>query len=63
MTIRTDRVRAIGVFKARTGLTPADIQARAAKMVEAVKALPLMQENLLKYEVVSPISFYPIPTI
>ncbi|KAJ6559541.1 hypothetical protein B0H19DRAFT_1260253 [Mycena capillaripes] len=51
MAIRTDRVRAIGVFKARTELSSDDIHARALKMVESVKALPIMQENLLKYEV------------
>ncbi|KAJ7798033.1 hypothetical protein B0H14DRAFT_3492980 [Mycena olivaceomarginata] len=51
MTIRKDRVRAIGVFKARAELSNDDIHARAEKMIAAVKALPIMQQNLLKYEV------------
>ncbi|KAJ7106579.1 hypothetical protein C8R44DRAFT_745067 [Mycena epipterygia] len=51
MSFRKDRVRAIGVFKARAELTPDQLQARALKMVEAVNALPIMQQNLLKYEV------------
>ncbi|KAJ7601889.1 hypothetical protein DFH06DRAFT_1311735 [Mycena polygramma] len=51
MSLRKDRVRAIGVFKARTQLTEDDIHARAGQMIQAVKALPIMQENLLKYEV------------
>ncbi|KAJ7829298.1 hypothetical protein B0H14DRAFT_3465803 [Mycena olivaceomarginata] len=50
MTIRKDRVRAIGVFKARAELSNDDIHARAEKMIAAVKALPIMQQNLLKYE-------------
>ncbi|KAF8143118.1 hypothetical protein K438DRAFT_1994217 [Mycena galopus ATCC 62051] len=51
MAIRTDRVRAIGVFKARTELSSDDIHARAQQMIDSVKALPIMQQNLLKYEV------------
>ncbi|KAF8134125.1 hypothetical protein K438DRAFT_1997837 [Mycena galopus ATCC 62051] len=51
MAIRTDRVRAIGVFKARTELSSDDIHARAQQMIDSVKGLPIMQQNLLKYEV------------
>ncbi|KAJ7433097.1 hypothetical protein B0H11DRAFT_2377156 [Mycena galericulata] len=51
MPFRKDRVRAIGVFKARAELNPAELEARALRMVDAVKSLPIMQENLLKYEV------------
>ncbi|KAJ7510849.1 hypothetical protein B0H11DRAFT_2183597 [Mycena galericulata] len=51
MPFRKDRVRAIGVFKARAELHPAELEARALRMVDAVKSLPIMQENLLKYEV------------
>ncbi|KAJ7438799.1 hypothetical protein B0H11DRAFT_2293665 [Mycena galericulata] len=51
MSFRKDRVRAIGFFKARANLTPDDLQSRAFEMIEAVKAIPIMQKNLLKYEV------------
>ncbi|KAJ6499497.1 hypothetical protein DFH09DRAFT_1376041 [Mycena vulgaris] len=51
MSVRTDRVRAIGIFKARAGTTSDKLNDRAAKMVETVKALPILQQNLLKYEV------------
>ncbi|KAJ6529921.1 hypothetical protein DFH09DRAFT_1184894 [Mycena vulgaris] len=51
MSVRTDRVRAIGIFKARAGITPAELQESTSKMVQTVKALPIMQQNLLKYEV------------
>ncbi|KAK7045213.1 hypothetical protein R3P38DRAFT_3177438 [Favolaschia claudopus] len=51
MTLRKDRVRAIGIFKGRAELTDSDLRARADKMIEGVKALPIMQENLLRYEV------------
>ncbi|KAJ7323890.1 hypothetical protein DFH08DRAFT_346647 [Mycena albidolilacea] len=50
MVVRKDRVRAIAVFKARSELSSADILARAEQMIAAVQALPIMQENLLKYE-------------
>jgi hypothetical protein len=53
MSIRNDRVRAIGFLKARTNLAPDQLQRQAFDMIEAVKALPIMQKNLLKYEVVS----------
>ncbi|KAJ6541408.1 hypothetical protein B0H19DRAFT_1173123 [Mycena capillaripes] len=52
IAIRRDHVRAIAVFKARTELSSDDIHVRAEKMIEKVKA-PIMQESLLKYEVVS----------
>ncbi|KAJ7161167.1 hypothetical protein C8R46DRAFT_270532 [Mycena filopes] len=51
MSLRTDRVRAIGLFKARGELTPDQLQERAMKMVSVVRELPIFQENLLKYEV------------
>ncbi|KAJ6554810.1 hypothetical protein B0H19DRAFT_1154543 [Mycena capillaripes] len=51
MSIRKDRVRAIGFLKARVGLTEEQLQMQAFDMIEAVKALPVMQKNLLKYEV------------
>ncbi|KAJ6533888.1 hypothetical protein DFH09DRAFT_124137 [Mycena vulgaris] len=50
MSVRTDRFRAIGIFKARAGTTSDKLNDRAAKMVETVKALPILQQNLLKYE-------------
>jgi hypothetical protein len=53
MSIRKDRVRAIGFLKARANLAPDQLQTQAFDMIEAVKALPIMQKNLLKYEVVS----------
>ncbi|KAJ7745894.1 hypothetical protein DFH07DRAFT_13467 [Mycena maculata] len=51
MSFRKDRVRAIGVLKARADITSEELQTRAFALVEAVKALPIMQKNLLKYEV------------
>jgi hypothetical protein len=50
--LRADRVRAIGVYKSRTGLTPDQIKARAPAIFELIKNIPIVQQNLLKYEVV-----------
>ncbi|KAF8179587.1 hypothetical protein K438DRAFT_1252015 [Mycena galopus ATCC 62051] len=50
MSIRKDRVRAIGFLKARANLAPDQLQTQALNMIEAVKALAIMQKNLLKYE-------------
>ncbi|KAF7341681.1 hypothetical protein MSAN_02066400 [Mycena sanguinolenta] len=45
------RARAIAVFKTRTQLSPDDVRASLNHMIEAVKGLPIIQENFLKYEV------------
>ncbi|KAJ7732761.1 hypothetical protein DFH07DRAFT_780868 [Mycena maculata] len=52
ISVRKDRVRAVGFFNARTNIT----EARAFDMIEVVKAILIMQKNLLKYEVVSAFS-------
>ncbi|KAF8179031.1 hypothetical protein K438DRAFT_1769167 [Mycena galopus ATCC 62051] len=51
MSLRTDRVRAIGFFKPRPEVTKEDAKANGPKIVEKVKAIPLIQQNLLKYEI------------
>ncbi|KAJ7023649.1 hypothetical protein C8F04DRAFT_1233152 [Mycena alexandri] len=51
MSLRTDRVRAIGIFKARATLTPEQLRELAMKNVAVLKQLPIIEENLLKYEV------------
>ncbi|KAJ7782166.1 hypothetical protein B0H14DRAFT_2715592 [Mycena olivaceomarginata] len=49
--LRTDRVRAIGIFKNRPGVTNEDAKANGPRLVEKIKSIPSVQENLLKYEV------------
>ncbi|KAJ6453712.1 hypothetical protein C8R45DRAFT_944938 [Mycena sanguinolenta] len=45
------RARAIAIFKTRTQLSPDDVRANLNKMIESVNSLPIIQENILKYEV------------
>ncbi|KAJ6483112.1 hypothetical protein C8R45DRAFT_1215047 [Mycena sanguinolenta] len=50
-SLRTDRVRAIALIKNKTGVSNEDtIKSAAARLVERVKAMPLVQKNILKYE-------------
>ncbi|KAF7362934.1 hypothetical protein MVEN_00644400 [Mycena venus] len=49
--LRTDRVRAIGLIKFRSDLSSDDLKANGVRLVEVVKSIPLIQQNLLKYEV------------
>ncbi|KAF8178975.1 hypothetical protein K438DRAFT_1769113 [Mycena galopus ATCC 62051] len=51
MSLRTDRVRAVGIFKNRPGVTKEEAKAHGPRIVEMVKAVPLVQQNLLKYEI------------
>ncbi|KAF8167070.1 hypothetical protein K438DRAFT_1774808 [Mycena galopus ATCC 62051] len=51
MSLRTDRVRAVGFFKHRPEVTKDDAKTNGPKIVEKVKAIPLIQQNLLKYEI------------
>ena len=52
-SLRTDRVRAIALVKNKAGVSNEDtIKAAAARLVERVKAMPLVQKNILKYELV-----------
>jgi hypothetical protein len=49
-------VRAIGIYKSCSGLTPAEMEANAPHIFELIKAMlikamPIVQQNILKYEV------------
>ncbi|KAJ7159234.1 hypothetical protein C8R43DRAFT_1105400 [Mycena crocata] len=51
MSLHTDVVRAIGIFKARREYTPAEIEENAPQLVNLIKNIPIVQSNLTKYEV------------
>ncbi|KAF7344956.1 hypothetical protein MVEN_01658200 [Mycena venus] len=48
--LRTDRVRAIGLMKFRSSLSNEDLKANGLRLVEVVKSIPAVQQNILKYE-------------
>jgi len=48
--LRSDRVRAIGIFKSRPCSSNENDKVNGPRLVEAVKAIPIVQQNLLKYE-------------
>ncbi|KAJ6478093.1 hypothetical protein C8R47DRAFT_1219642 [Mycena vitilis] len=49
--LRTDRVRAIGILNMPHNVDGEAVRAKALKLFEAVKAIPAVQQNILKYEV------------
>ncbi|KAJ7648697.1 hypothetical protein DFH06DRAFT_1332310 [Mycena polygramma] len=49
--LRTDRVRAIGIMKLPANVSGDAVKAKAQKLFDDVKAIPAVQQNLLKYEV------------
>ncbi|KAJ7610720.1 hypothetical protein DFH06DRAFT_1233262 [Mycena polygramma] len=49
--LRTDRVRAIGIMKLRANVAGEDLKAKAQGLIAAVKAIPAIQQNILKYEI------------
>ncbi|KAJ6478094.1 hypothetical protein C8R47DRAFT_1323160 [Mycena vitilis] len=49
--LRTDRVRAIGIMKLPGNVSGDAVKAKAQKLFDDVKAIPAVQQNLLKYEV------------
>ncbi|KAF8178994.1 hypothetical protein K438DRAFT_1843356 [Mycena galopus ATCC 62051] len=51
MSLRTDRVRAVGIFKHREGLSREDAKTHGPRIIEMVQAIPIAQQNLLKYEI------------
>lgn len=58
---RTDKVRAIAIWKPTKGeFTAEQVKENAPKVVEHVRAMPIMQQNITKYEVVRGI---PLPTV
>ncbi|KAF7344947.1 hypothetical protein MVEN_01657300 [Mycena venus] len=48
--LRTDRVRAIGLMKFRSSLSHEDLKANGLRLVEVVKSIPAVQQNILKYD-------------
>jgi hypothetical protein len=52
MSLHTDRVRAIGIFKARRDFTPEEINESAPKVIEHIRSLEIIKKNITKYEVV-----------
>ncbi|KAF7373160.1 EthD domain-containing protein [Mycena sanguinolenta] len=51
-SLRTDRVRAVALIKNRAGVSNEDtIKQAAARLMERVRAMPLVQKNILKYEI------------
>ncbi|KAJ7142821.1 hypothetical protein C8R44DRAFT_866109 [Mycena epipterygia] len=51
MSFRTDRVCVVVAFKGREDLTGDQVRALVLQVVEDLKALPLVQKNILKFEV------------
>ncbi|KAF7352208.1 hypothetical protein MVEN_01184100 [Mycena venus] len=51
MSLHTDAVRAIGIFKARREFTPEEINASAPQVIEHIRKIPIIQSNITKYEV------------
>ncbi|KAJ7142820.1 hypothetical protein C8R44DRAFT_866108 [Mycena epipterygia] len=51
MSFRTDRVRTVVVFKGREDLAPDQVRALVLQVVEDFKALPIVQKNILKFEI------------
>ncbi|KAF8179023.1 hypothetical protein K438DRAFT_1257738 [Mycena galopus ATCC 62051] len=51
MSLRTDRVRAIGFFKHRAEVSKDEAKTKGPKIIEMVKAIPLVQQNILRYEI------------
>lgn len=56
MALQTDVVRAIGIFKARRELTPEEIQENAPMVISHIKGIPIIKQNLTKYDVVRRLS-------
>jgi hypothetical protein len=52
MALHSDRVRAIGIFKARREFTPEEINENAPQVIDHVRNLPIIKSNITKYEVV-----------
>ncbi|KAF7373149.1 hypothetical protein MSAN_00522900 [Mycena sanguinolenta] len=51
-SLRTDKVRAIAIVKNKAGVTNEEtIKGAASRLVERVKAMPLIQKNITRYEV------------
>ncbi|KAK7035576.1 hypothetical protein R3P38DRAFT_3350718 [Favolaschia claudopus] len=50
MSLRTDRVRAVGLLRYRPGVTNEEAKANGPRLVETIKSIPIIQKNLLKYE-------------
>ncbi|KAK6991751.1 hypothetical protein R3P38DRAFT_2741535 [Favolaschia claudopus] len=51
MSLNTDTVRAIGIFKTRQEYTTAEIDKNLPAVIEHIKKIPVVQSNLTKYEV------------
>ncbi|KAF7335237.1 hypothetical protein MSAN_02334100 [Mycena sanguinolenta] len=51
MSVHTDVVRAIGIFKAKRDFTIDEINATAVPVAEAIRNIPIIKANLTKYEV------------
>ncbi|KAJ7255113.1 hypothetical protein B0H12DRAFT_1114222 [Mycena haematopus] len=50
-SLRTDKVRAIALIKNKAGVTNEEtIKGAAARLMERVRAMPLIQKNISKYE-------------
>ncbi|KAJ7056701.1 hypothetical protein C8F01DRAFT_1257354 [Mycena amicta] len=48
--LRTDRVRAMGLMKFRSSLSPDELKANGPRLIEVIKSIPAFQQNILKYE-------------
>ncbi|KAF8207820.1 hypothetical protein K438DRAFT_1930809 [Mycena galopus ATCC 62051] len=51
MSLHTDTVRAIGIFKSKREFTPEEINESAPKVIEHIKNIAILKEKLTKYEV------------
>ncbi|KAJ7339022.1 hypothetical protein DFH08DRAFT_1082520 [Mycena albidolilacea] len=59
MSLHTDRVRAIGIFKARRDFTPEEINESAPKVIEHIRSLEIIKKNITKYEVAYKVEKFP----
>jgi hypothetical protein len=46
----TDRVRTVGIYKAPPGVSRAEFEAQVKSMIAIMIKLPIVQNNLLKYD-------------
>ncbi|KAJ7369086.1 hypothetical protein DFH08DRAFT_929034 [Mycena albidolilacea] len=59
MALHSDRVRAIGIFKARREFTPEEINENAPQVIDHVRNLPIIKSNITKYEVAYKVEKFP----
>ncbi|KAF7352198.1 hypothetical protein MVEN_01183100 [Mycena venus] len=51
MSLHTDVVRAIGIWKSKRSFSPEEIEKNFPPMIEHVRNIPIVKSNITKYEV------------